>query len=218
MSSFPHSPRLLKGGLVVLDAGSGTVSRIISLQYNPDTLTRQLQVQGAGENGERSEALRLKGPPVETLRLEVEIDATDQLEFPRDHPQTLEHGIQPQLSALETLVFPASSTLQQNNGLAAAGLIEILPAQAPLTVFVWSKSRVMPVRLAEFSITEEAFDAALNPIRAKISLSLRVLNVNDVGFTHRAGSLYMSYQQQKEQLARLHQSGQLNTLGLNSLP
>ena len=59
----------------------------------------------------------------------------------------------------------------------------------------------MPVRITDFSITEEAFDAALNPIRAKVSLGMRVLSVNDLGFEHKGGSLFMAYLQQKEQLA-----------------
>ena len=54
--------------------------------------------------------------------------------------------------------------------------------EAPLTLFVWSKSRIVPVRLTEFSVTEEAFDAELNPIRAKVSLGMRVLSVDDLGF------------------------------------
>jgi hypothetical protein len=217
VSSFPNSPRLLKGGIVLLDAESGAVQRIITLQYNPDTLTRTLQVQGAGEGGDRAEALRLKGPPVETFKLEAEIDATDQLEFPDRHPEAVEAGIQPQLAALETIVYPTSGQLQANDARARAGTLEILPMQAPLTVFVWSKNRVVPVRITEFSITEEAFDPALNPIRAKVSLGLRVLSVNDVGFSHRAGSLFMSYQQQKERLAGLQRPGTLGSLGISSV-
>ncbi len=218
MSSFSGSPRLLKGGLVLLDAESGIVRRIITLQYNPDTLTRTLQVQGGGaEGGDRAEALRLKGPPVETIKLEAEIDATDQLEFPDQNQTTSRNGILPQLAALETIVYPTSAQLQSNNALAQAGTLEIIPMQAPLTVFVWSKNRVMPVRITEFSITEEAFDPALNPIRAKVSLGMRVLSINDVGFDHKAGSLYMSYQQQKEQLATLHKPGALANLGISSL-
>lgn len=217
MTSSPLSPRLRKGGIVVLDPASGQVQRVITLQYNPDTLTRQIQVQGAGEGGERSEALRLKGPPVETYRFEATLDATDQLEHPREHPEAVEVGIQPQLCALELLVYPQSATLQSNHELASSGLLEILPAEAPLTLFVWSEHRVMPVRLTECSITEEAFDTHLNPIRAKVSLTLRVLSVNDVGFSHRAGSLYLSYQQQKERLAARHRAGALGDLGLASL-
>jgi hypothetical protein len=139
------------------------------------------------------------------------------LEFPDQNQNTVNNGIQPQLAALEILVYPASSQLQSNNALAQAGTLEIIPAQAPLTVFVWSKNRVIPVRITEFSITEEAFDPALNPIRAKISLGMRVLSVNDVGFDHKAGSLFMSYQQQKEQLATLHRPGALANLGVSSL-
>ena len=80
MSVFPNSPRLLKGGIVLIDPDTGVVQRIIVLQYNPDTLTRTLQVQAVTPEGQnRSEALRLKGPPIETFKLDAEIDATDQL-------------------------------------------------------------------------------------------------------------------------------------------
>src|SRR6185369_8891215 len=80
-TTFPRSPRILKGGIVALDPTTGVVLRVIALQYNPDTLTRSFQIKGVGpESGDRLEALRLKGPPVETIKLEAEIDATDQLE------------------------------------------------------------------------------------------------------------------------------------------
>jgi hypothetical protein len=74
------------------------------------------------------------------------------------------------------------------------------------------------VRLTEFSVTEEAFDPALNPIRAKVSLGMRVLTVDDVGFSHKAGTLFMSYLQVKEQLAAQHQGGTLNVLGIGAIP
>jgi hypothetical protein len=219
MSTFPNSPRLLKGGLVLLDADSGAVQRVIALQYNPDTLTRSLQVQGAAtEGGDRSEALRLKGPPIESIKLDAEIDAADQLEFPEQNPNAARLGIHPLLAALEIIVYPTSAQLQANNSLASSGTLEIVPMQAPLTLFVWSQNRVVPVRLTEFSVTEEAFDAALNPIRAKVSLGLRVLSVNDLGFDHKGGSLYLGYQQQKERLAALYQSAGLRPLGLGAIP
>jgi hypothetical protein len=219
MTSFPNSPRLLKGGIVLLDAETGAVQRIVNLQYNPDTLTRTLQPQGVGaEGGDRSEALRLKGPPVETIKLDAEIDATDQLEFPDQNPNAVELGIHPQLAALETIVYPASSRLQSNNALAHAGTLEIVAAQSPLTLFVWSKNRIVPVRITDFSITEEAFDPALNPIRAKVSLSLRVLSVNDLGFENKGGSLYMSYHQQKEKLAAKNQPGSFKVMGIEGIP
>ena len=130
---------------------------------------------------------------------------------------TVQSGIYPQLAALEILVYPASAQLQADIGLARSGTLEIAPAESPLLLFVWSKSRVVPVRLTEFSITEEMFDTSLNPIRAKISLGLRVLSVNDLGSSHRSTSLYLSYQQQNERLAASAAAGQLGSLGVQSI-
>jgi hypothetical protein len=218
MSSFPNSPRLVKGGIVLIDPNTSAVVRTIPLQYNPDTLTRTLQIKALAEGGDRSDAMRLTGPPVENIKLEVEIDATDQLEFPDRNPNTTQFGIQPQLAALETIVYPTSAQIQSNNSLASAGTLEIIPMETPLTLFVWSKNRVLPVRLTEFSITEEAFDANLNPIRAKVSLGMRVLSVNDLPFSHKGSGLFLAYQQQKEELARKATGGTLNTLGITRIP
>ncbi|WP_460163875.1 hypothetical protein [Pseudomonas sp. S2_F03] len=82
MTGFSNSPKVLKGGLILIDPASGAVLRVIALQYNPDLLTRSLQPQSTGGSAAISEPLRLKGPPVETIKLDAEIDATDQLEFP----------------------------------------------------------------------------------------------------------------------------------------
>jgi len=218
MSSFPGSPKLLKGGIVLLDGDSSVVKRVIVLQYNPDTLSRTLQVQATGgEGSDRSEAMRIKGPPVETIKIDAEIDATDQLEFPDQNTNTTTYGIQPQLAALETILYPESGMLELNNILSNLGTIEIIPMKAPLVLFVWSQNRVLPVRLTEFSITEEAFDTALNPIRAKVSLGMRVLSINDVEFSSKAGGLFMVHHQQKEQLAQKAPSGTLGALGISGV-
>jgi len=217
MSTFPGSPRILKGGIVVLDPQSSAVLRIIPLQYNPDTLTRSFQIKGVGsEGGDRIEALRLKGPPAETIKVEAEIDATDQLEKAED--LTTKSGLHPLLSALEGLVYPSSTSLQANNAAASSGNIEIIAASAPLTVFVFGPKRIAPVRITELSITEEAFDVELNPIRAKISLGLRVLTIDDIAFEDRGGGLFMSYLKAKEQLDSQSKSGAFSALGIGGLP
>jgi hypothetical protein len=218
MTTFPGSPRLLKGGIVLIDPETSAVRRIIALQYNPETLSRTLQVQGVGEGGDRSEALRLKGPPVETIKLDAEIDATDQLEFPDQNRPAVEVGIHPQLAALETMIYPTSSQLQANDRLAQSGTLEIIPMETDLMLFVWSKNRILPVRLTDFSISEEAFDPSLNPIRAKVSLGFRVLSVDDLGFAHKGGSLFMSYLQQKEALAARSKGGAFSTFGIGGIP
>jgi hypothetical protein len=174
---------------------------VITFQYNPDEVTRSLKPQPVSEEPDRTEIFRLKGPPIETIRCTVEIDATDQLAA--SEPTALNYGIQPQLAALELLVYPASTVLIANEVLSYLGTIEILPMESALTVFVWSKTRVTPVLITDLDITEEAFDTQLNPIRAKVALGMRVLNVNDVGFITPAGALYMVYQVEKEALAAL---------------
>ena len=218
MTTFPNSPRILKGGLVLIDPESARVLRIIALQYNPESLSRSLQIQSAGgEGGNRSEPMRFKGPAVETIKLEADIDAADQLEFPDQNRTVVEHGIQPQLAALELLAHPSSAQLFEVDRQLGSGTLEIAPMEAPLILFVWGKDRIVPVRLTDFSVTEEAFDPALNPIRAKVSLGLRVLSVDDLGFAHKGGGLFMTYLAAKEQLAA-KAAGSLAALGIAGIP
>ena len=183
MSSFPRSPRVLKGALVGIDIFNPLAS-VIVFQYNPDTMTRTLQAQSASEGGARSEITRLKGAPIETIKLDVEIDATDQLE--EAAPLATSTGIYPQLSALEMLLYPKSALVIANTVLLAAGTLEIIPPSGPLTLLIWGLKRVLPVRVTDFSITEEAHDITLNPIRARVSLGLRVLSYNDLSITNPA--------------------------------
>lgn len=218
MSAFPGAPRLLRGGIVLVDLYSSAIQRTVVLQYNPDTMTRTLQVQGeTGEAADHLEALRLKGPPIETIKLEVEIDATDALEDPADNDDVVQNGILGQLAALEMIVYPPSSQVQANLQQAEAGVMEIYPLAAPLQIFVFGKQRALPVRITEMTVTEEAFSPDLNPLRAKVSLGMRVLGVNDLLFDNVGGNLFMTYYQRKESLARAA-SGALSQLGLTRLP
>jgi hypothetical protein len=220
MSGFPNSPRLVKGGIVTMDPDTSAVRSVIALQYNPDSLSRTLQIQAVpgGQDGVRVDALRLRGPAVETIKIEAELDATDQLEFPNKNSAAVQYGLLPQLAQLEMLINPTVETLAADNSMANQGTLEIIPLEQPLTLFVWSKSRVMPVRLTDFSITEEAFDPNLNPIRAKVSLGLRVLNVDDLGFSHPGGQMFMTYLGNKEQLASRAKNVAISVLGLGGLP
>ena len=97
MTTFPGSPLLLKGAIIGVDKFNPLAS-IIIFQYNPDTLTRTLTAQTVGGEANRGEALRLKGPPQENIRLDVEIDATDQLE--RANPIAVTLVIHPRLQSV----------------------------------------------------------------------------------------------------------------------
>ena len=198
MSSFPASPRLLKGALIGLDPLNPLAS-IAVFQYNPDTLTRRLEPRVSGGDGDRGEAARLTGPPKETITLSVEIDATDQLETA--HPLATTVGVHPTLAALEMIVYPKSLSIILNTALSLVGTIEVLPVEAPLTLFVWGPARVVPVRVTSYSITEEAHDPLLNPIRAKVELSLSVLSYNDLPLLSPARALFLAHHIAKEIMA-----------------
>ncbi len=217
MTGFPGSPRLIRSGLVLVSPQSGAVERIISMQYAPETLTRQIEAQTVQDEPNRSQPLRLTGPAVETIKFDAAIDATDQLEFPDQNADATALGIFPTLAALETMLYPATAQLERQNAQASAGTFSIAPAQTPLALFVWSAQRIVPVRLTSLSITEEFFDTNLNPIRAKVSVSLRVLSVDDLGFNHRGSGLFMAYLQAKEQLARKAVSGGLDVMGAGGI-
>jgi hypothetical protein len=220
MSASLISPRLVKGGIVTMDPDTSAIQSIIALQYNPDSLSRTLQIQAVqgAQDGTRVDALRLRGPAAETIKIEAELDASDQLEFPDQNANAVQLSLHPQLAQLEMLVNPTVETLVADDNMANNGALEIIPLEQPLTLFVWSKSRVVPVRLTDFSITEEAFDPNLNPIRAKVSLGMRVLNVDDLGFQHPGGRMFMSYLTNKEQLASQAGSVAISVLGLGGLP
>lgn len=195
MSTFPGSPKVMKGAVVGLDPFNPLAS-VVVFQYNPHTLSRTLTAQTAGGGADRGEALRLTGPPEETISLDVEVDATDQLE--RGGGLAAGAGLLPALAALEMLIYPKSSLVIANQVLALAGVIEVIPPEAPLAVFVWGPNRILPLRLTQLTITEESFDPNLNPIRARVNLGLRVLNYRDLGLLSVGGAMFMVHQIAKE--------------------
>jgi hypothetical protein len=214
------APKVVRGGIITFDPDNGAVKQVIPFQYNPDTLTRTLQPQTiADEPGDRLEALRLKGPPHETVKLDAEFDASDALADPDTNSTVAQYGLHPVLAQLELLVYPSVDQLHDEDLKAGLGMIEIAQVEAPLTVLVLGRNRTMPVRLTEFSVTEDGFDTELNPIRAKVSLSARVLNFDDVGFGPTAGSVYKFYQLRKEFLAsQALQLTAIGAVGLTVLP
>jgi hypothetical protein len=216
--AISNSPRLVKGGIVLVDPDTAKVQRVIALQYNPEKLSRSLQIKRLGEGAEQSDVLRLTGPAVETFRLEAEIDAADQLEFPDRNRAAVETGVAPQLAVLESLANPTVEALRSRQRLASQGTLEIAPMESPLPIFVWGANRIAPVLVEDFSIEEEAYSPTLDPIRAKVTLSLRVLSVNDIGFERKGGVLFMAYLQARERLAGRAATFGFETLGIGGLP
>jgi hypothetical protein len=201
---------LLKGAIVGVDPLNPLAS-VIVFQYNPESLERTIRPKVAGQDAERGEALRLSGPPEETVTVDVMLDATDGLET--GDPATVANGVGPSLAALEMLVYPKSVLAIANEVLAAVGIIEVIPPEAPLTLFVWGPKRVLPVRITDFTVTEQAFDQALNPILARVHLGLRVLTYQDLGLTSVGGALSLAHQVAQEVQATIAGIGTLAATG-----
>jgi hypothetical protein len=204
MSAFPGSPQVTRGLILGIDPFN-PVASIVRFQYNPDTMTRTLTARGAGDGAAQGEMLHLKGPPREEIGIEIELDATDKLAT--GDALTAANGITPQLAALEMLIYPKSSLAIANEVLNAVGMVEIIPAAAPLTIFAWGPRRSVPVRIDGMTITEQAFDPGLNPIQANVKLDMTVLTYQDLGLLSAGGALFMTYQVQKEVLATIASLG-----------
>ena len=143
------------------------------------------------------------GPPVETLKIEVVLDATDRLEKPDQNPTTVAEGIAADLAELETMIAPRVADLEA--------------AEAPLLLLVLGANRTIPVRITEFAVTEEAFDTRLNPILARVALGLRGLTTDDLPFTSKGAGLFLTAARRREALAARRGAG-VQALGLAGTP
>jgi hypothetical protein len=196
VGTLTSSPRVLRGAIVAVDPAS-PLSRIVVFQYNPDEVSRTLAP--AGDGGGSSYARRAWGAPKESVSLTVELDATDQMDA--GDPVAGAMGIAPQLSVLEMLLHPSSARVIANSALMMAGTIEILPLELPLTVLVWGPGRVLPVTITNLGITEQAFTAALTPMRATVEISADVLTYDDLSVTDVGYGLYVAHLVAKEVMA-----------------
>lgn len=185
MAYLSTSPTLLKGAILAVSRPY-PIPKIVPFQYNPATLTRSLssaQADGGAASqagsaaGQQASPAAVSGAPKETLKAEIILDATDDLET--DEGLAAELGIYPRISMLETLMYASSETVLVRQAQSLLGVTDISPAQTPFTIFVWGYKRVLPVAVKGMSITEEAFDPQLNPIRAKASLDMAVLTYDD---------------------------------------
>jgi hypothetical protein len=206
-SEFPRSPKLLKGALAVYaDETHGTQPAMIVFQYNPDTMRRSLAARvpprdAANRGAAVEDVRRVQGPPVETVNLSVVLSAADQLEQPTNNRGVLEHGLHPELATLELLLYPTTTQAQEMRSQADRGSAQVQTVSLPLVLLVWGRSRVVPVKLTTFTVTEEAFDPDLNPIQAKVDLAFQVLTYMELQDSTIGYDAFLSYQRQKEQLA-----------------
>lgn len=209
-----RGPRTVRGAFVTIAPNSSSPS-IIAFSYNPMLVERQLNpMMVGGEEGDRSEAVRFTAAPAQTISVEIEIDATDALE--KGDPIAVQYGIHPQLAALELLIYPTSQTVTTSQNYLLNGAMEIAPMTAPRTLFVWGNERVVPVRLQSFAVKETMFDALLNPIRATVSIGMRVLTYSDLVIGNPDYQQFMVYQKNLESLAAMAGTASYGALGIQS--
>jgi len=196
---YDPARKTLKGSLVILPPGGGS-QQVIVFQLNPASLRRRLEPQVSG--GDRqSQAARLMyaAAPTESIDVELEIDAT--LQLPAGPGQPAAPDIGPQLASLESLLYPPGQQVRTQQVLLRAGILEIGPYLAPTVVFTWGSTRAVPIKVINYSVTEETFLASLAPIRARVSLNMQVLSYSDVSPQDPAYSLFLAYLNAKQQQA-----------------
>jgi hypothetical protein len=186
---------------------------MIVFQFNPESMKRTLAHRAApapaqGASGSAKEdVLRVAGPPLETINTTVDMHASDQLADPDANGQVAEHGLHPALATLELLMYPPTVNAQKLEQQAASGQVQVTPADLPLVLLVWGKSRVVPVKLTSFAVSEEAFDTRLNPIAAKVELGMQVLTYMEFTDSSIGRDAFIAYQKAKESLAQLSRPG-----------
>jgi len=225
-SESPLRPNLQKGALAVYPThtpGSQPTSLII-FQFNPESMRRSLAhrappAPSSGNTGAAKEdVLRVAGPPVETITLTVDMNAGDQLAEPDANAAVAEAGLHPALATLELLMYPPTLSAAKIEEQAANGQVQINPADLPLVLLVWGKSRVVPVKLTSLAVAEEAFDTRLNPIAAKVELGLQVLTYMEFTDSSIGRDAFIAYQKGKESLATRNVSAVDQTGIRNLLP
>jgi len=204
-TGYSRSPRLLKGALVEFsERFLGPIPNVIVFQYNPESLTRSLTVwqppegdaEGAGAGGATERSTAQPSDPPETFTLDLVLDATDDLE--RGDVVATATGVADRIAALELLLYPTEQSLAGQllgsitaslGGGGGGGVSASLGGDAsapagrgtvPIVLFIWGPGRIVPVRLTTFSVEEQAFSPTLYPIRAKVSVGLKVLTPADL--------------------------------------
>lgn len=213
MTAQSFRPRIVKGAFVAIPPGGGSTTTI-AFQYNPSTIKRGLQPQmSGGEPQARSEAVRFTGPPVQQITIDIELNAADGL--CDGDPAVVKSGMLPQLAQLELLAYPKLADVTSAQSKLASGVMEIAPQEAPRTLFVWGSTRVLPVAITQYQVTEELFDNHLNPIQANVTVTMRVLSYADVESSNIIYSDFVTYQQNLVNLAGQVQPASNADIGIN---
>lgn len=120
----------------------------------------------------------------ETISFDLRLDATDDLND--GDAITEQFGILPRLATLELMMFPKEESLlgQLLEIKSESGFSFTDRKKPPLVLFIWGRTRVLPVNIDSMSITETEFGTDLHPIRATVSVSLTVIEGKSVPYLY----------------------------------
>ena len=180
-------PFLMIGAMI--EYGSdflGPLPNVVIFQFNPESLTRTIQIPARPTGGAARETTQAGEPSIEKITLKAQFSAADGKGTGNILARTL--GVGPRLAALEKMVNPASKL----SGLLGAALDAIgdalglgggggddprqtIPREKyPRILFLWGPLRVLPVVIESMTITELQYDSLLNPIQADVAIGLAV--------------------------------------------
>jgi hypothetical protein len=187
-TSNPRSPKLLKGALIEFSKRFiSSVPNIIVFQYNPETMTRKLEPWNTGgsdkTNGGKEPVNAQPHDPPETFDLSLEFDAADELENPVTKAIAIVSGVSRRIAALEMLLYPddekgglIGSAVNALMGKSSDSAAKKVPrGKVPDLLFCWGPGRIVPVRLTSFSVEEQAYSPQLSPIRAKVTVGMKII-------------------------------------------
>jgi hypothetical protein len=176
----------LKGALAKVNR-RGAITQWFGFVLNPEQIHRRMHWP---EDGATDTVAELR----ERLSFKLVLDAVDALERPEGNPGVLEHGIRPQVAALESFIRPSmAGSRRTRSDKGADGR-----ALSPILLFIWGREPAVPVWMVSLNVREELFNAALNPLRASAWVELEVLTPgsNQAAFV---ASLSRAY------IARMHE-------------
>lgn len=180
---------LLRGALIEYKSDFlGPVPNVVIFQFNPESLTRNIEIPPRPTGATSRETNQAGEVPVETISLTAHFSAADRLG--QNDTLTRLFGIGPQLAALEQMARPTGKI----SGIVGEAIDAIgdaifgggdenptqpIPRERyPRILFIWGITRVLPVVIDSMSVTEQHFDPLLNPIQAEVSLGLSVMTVD----------------------------------------
>jgi hypothetical protein len=163
----------------------GPIPNVVLFQFNPETLTRTLQIPPRPVTATSRETNQAGELSIETINLKAEFNASDELGNGNVLARTM--GVGPRLAALEQMVHPTSllsgaigAALEAVGGAlglggGGGGATQTTPRENyPRILFIWGPFRVLPVVIKSMSITEQRFDFLLNPVQAEVTVQLAV--------------------------------------------